>query len=246
MAIVQFPDFYDIWDFGVIDHPLDMLFALDQIATNPPEGLENIIDTDHVGVTGYSWDGFYSLAVSGVRIDPEFYLKQCTEAPSMDPPLDSFWLNYYCNLASNWDEFVDHAGDAITATDNGLWQPITDDRIRVVAPLAPDGAWLYGERGLAAVDRPTLMIVGTEDTISSYEMEAVYIFEHLGTPHRSLISYLGKGHMSMLEFEPEKRMQHFVTAFFGYYLQGRGDYAAYFSEDFVAQYEDLVWGVYEK
>ncbi len=31
------------------------------------------MDTENVGVAGYSWDGFFSLALSGVRIDPEFY-----------------------------------------------------------------------------------------------------------------------------------------------------------------------------
>lgn len=244
MAIVRFPDDYNNWDFGVIDHPLDMLFALDQIASNPPEGLENVIDSDNVGVAGYSWGGFYSLALSGVRIDPEYYLSQCVEAPSMEPPLNSFWLNYYCDLSTKWDEFAARAGDAITTSNDGLWQSITDNRIRAVAPLAPDGAWLYGERGLAAVDRPTLIIVGTKDTISSYTMESAYIFEHLGTLDRYLISYIGKDHMMVFSPEPAARMKHFVTAFFGYYLQGRDDYAEYFSEDFIAQIDDLAWGVY--
>ena len=40
-------------------------------------------------------------------------------------------------------------------------------------------------------------------------------------------------------------MNHFLTAFFGYYLQEWEDFAEYFSEDYVAQYDDLAWGVYE-
>jgi hypothetical protein len=40
------------------------------------------------------------------------------------------------------------------------------------------------------------------------------------------------------------RTAHFAAAFFGYHLQGREDLVYYFSEDFVAQYDDLVWGVY--
>jgi len=79
MMEVLFPDYYINWDFGVIDHPRDMLFALDQIASNPPEGLKGVIDTDRVGVTGFSWEGLYSLALSGVRIDPEYYLLQGRE-----------------------------------------------------------------------------------------------------------------------------------------------------------------------
>jgi hypothetical protein len=53
MAIVRYPDSYDYWDFQMVDHPRDILFALDQIASQPLEGLEGVIDSDHVGVAGY-------------------------------------------------------------------------------------------------------------------------------------------------------------------------------------------------
>lgn len=46
------------------------------------------------------------------------------------------------------------------------------------------------------------------------------------------------------EPEPAKRMNHFATVFFGHYLQGKEEYRDYFSEDFVAQFDDLAWGVY--
>jgi hypothetical protein len=39
------------------------------------------------------------------------------------------------------------------------------------------------------------------------------------------------------------RMAHFAAAFFGYHLQGKDDLAYYFSEEWVAQCEDLAWGV---
>jgi len=44
--------------------------------------------------------------------------------------------------------------------------------------------------------------------------------------------------------DPVAYMKHLAAAFFGYYLQGRDDYAEYFSEDFVAQHDELAWGVY--
>jgi hypothetical protein len=49
----------------------------------------------------------------------------------------------------------------------------------------------------------------------------------------------------MMVYNPEMvaRMAHFAVAFFGYHLQGKEDLAPYFSEDFVRQHEDLVWGV---
>jgi len=241
MAIVQYPDFIAInWGFEMIDHPRDILFALDQIASYPPEGLEGVIDTDNVGVTGYSSDGSYSLTVSGARVDPEFYLSQCEQAASTDLKL----LQWFCGPAKDWEKFVAHAGSEITVSDDGLWQPMTDKRIRAVMPMAPNGAWLYGERGLATVDIPVFIINATEDEYVPYQIEAAYIYEHLGTPERYLVSFIGKGHMMVEENISAARIKHFVTAFFGYYLQGREEYAKYFSEDYISQFDDLFWGVY--
>ena len=245
MAIVRYPESYDYWDFGVIDHPLDMLFVLDQISSNSLEGLMDVIDSDHVGVAGYSWEGFYTQMLSGVRIDPENYLSFCEQAPAMELEMSTWYLNYVCNLSKKWDDFAAYVGDEITVSDGGLWQPITDERIRAVMPMAEYGTWLYGERGLAMADRSMLIIAPTEDEYIPYQ-ETAYVFEHVGSPERFLISFIGKTHMMVENHEQAAQIKHFVTAFFGYYLQGHENYAKYFSEDFVTQFDDLAWGVYNK
>lgn len=232
------------WNVGLLDGPRDLLFALDQLSANPPEGLEGIIDTDHTGVVGYSYGGFNTLAVSGSRVDPEFYLERCSDIASIDPPLSDFYISYYCDLAARWEDFEAHDGSQISMSDDGLWQPMTDERILAVMPMGPEGAFLYGERGLAAADRPTMIIAGTEDDVTNYDLEATYIFEHLGTPDRILISFIDQGHFLVLDSEQAERINHFVTAFLGYQLKDREDFAEYFSEDYVAQYDDLAWGVY--
>ncbi len=243
MAIVRFPTNYDNWDLGVVDHPRDMVFALEQIAAHPPEGLQGVIDADHAGVTGYSWGGFYALALSGVRIDPEYYLAACEQASLKQPPLEEWYLEYACGLAERWAEFTEHVGEEITASDDGLWQPITDERIRAVLPMAPDGAWLYGERGLASADRPVLLIAPGEDELVPAKIETAFILEHLRTPDLGLITFIGKKHMMVWDEEPAARMKHFAAAYFGYYLQGREDYRELFSEEFVARFPDLAWGL---
>jgi predicted dienelactone hydrolase len=193
---------------------------------------------------GYSFDGYNSLAMSGARVDPEFYLAQCEQADSLQPALSEFRSDYFCSPAENWDEFSEHAGAELTASTDGLWQPMTDVRIKAVMPMGPEGAWLFGERGLAAADRPTLILCGTEDADADYQREAVYIFDHLGAPDKALISFVGEEHMMIESDEPVAKMKHFAAAFFGYYLQGRQEYAGYFSEDFVNRQENLAWGVY--
>lgn len=239
-------DSSDHWGDWIIDYPLDIIFVLNQIASNPLMGLENMIDTNHAGAMGYSFDGYTSLALSGARVDPEFYASQCENATTINPAPPAWWIDYICNPTGGWDELVRNAGSTITDSNDGLWKAMKDERIRAVMPMAPEGAWLFGERGLAAVDRPTLIIGATADDINFYGLEATYIFEHIPVPNQSMISFVGKGHMMIFDADPVAYMKHFATAFFSYWLQGQEGYIKYFSEDFVAQHEDLVWGVYEK
>jgi pimeloyl-ACP methyl ester carboxylesterase len=221
--------------------PLDILFSLDQVASNPPEGLEGVIDAERVGAIGYSFDGYNTLALSGARIDLEYYLAQCAKPDATTEAILSDLSAFNCAPAHEWNEFIAHAGEAFIASKDGLLQPMTDERIRAVMPLAGEGWWLFGERGLAAVDRPTLIIVGSQDELYP---ENVLIFEHLGTPNKALISFIGRDHMMIYEQNMVARVAHFAVAFFGYHLQGRQDLAQYFSEDFVAQHDDLAWSVH--
>lgn len=244
MAIVRFPDEYDSYDLQAIDDPRDILFVLDQLAEQPPEELAGLIDTDHTGVTGFSLDGYNALAVSGARWNPEHYFTSCQDATTSGENRPKWQVDIFCNPVTMWDEFAATAGEKITSSQDGLWQPLTDERIHAVAPLAPDGAWFFGERGLAEIDIPVFIICGTQDNMPSYQYETVFIYENLKTPEKYLVSFIGKGHAMTFEAEQVMRMNHFVTAFFGYYLQGRSDYAWYFSEEFVSQFDDLAWGVY--
>lgn len=234
-------DSYTAFYEGAIDQPLDILFALDQVAANPPEGLEGLIDDQNAGTIGYSFDGFNSLAMSGARIDPEYYLAQCPTPEAATEAILGGLSAFGCRPAGKWDEFTAHVGASITASDNGLWQPLTDRRIRAVMPMAGEGWWLFGERGLATVDRPVLIVVGTSDEL--YKENAL-IYEHLGVSDKTLISFVGQGHMMVYDPQMAARMAHFAVAFFGYHLQGREDYAGYFSEEFVSKQDGLAWGVY--
>jgi predicted dienelactone hydrolase len=221
-----------------IDQPLDILFALEQVASGPLEGLEGVIDAGRAGAIGYSFDGYNALALSGARVDPEFYLSLCADPNAKK---DHILSAFSCNPARAWDEFSAHAGQAITESEDRLWQAMTDERILAVMPMAGEGWWLFGEKGLAAVDRPTLILVGAKDELYP---ENVMIFEHLGTPDKTLISFIGRSHMMIFEEQEQARMAHFAAAFFGRHLQGRQELARYFSEDFVAQHDDLAWGAY--
>ena len=120
---------------------------------------------------------------------------------------------------------------------------MTDARIRAAMPMAGEGWLLFGERGLATVKMPVLFLVATQDELYP---ENARIFEHLGSQDKMLISILNRQHLMIYEPDMVPRMRHFAVAFFGYHLQGRKDYAKYFSEEFVNQQDGMVWGEYQE
>jgi predicted dienelactone hydrolase len=250
MVQITIPDHDDYfnWDKNMIDWPRDFVFVLDQIAANPPEGLDGVLDTENAGATGYSYGGDIALTLSGVRIDPEYFLNHCKNPPVFEAAYGGaeLYTEWTCNLAKKWDEFAAWAGEELTTSEDGLWQPVTDERIRAVMPMAAGGTWIYGERGLAAADRPALLIAATEDEFVPYSLETAFIFEHLGAPEKAIISFIGMDHMRALDPDQAIRIKHFMTAFFGYQLQGKEEYLQYLSEEFVSQFGDLAWGIYQK
>lgn len=234
---------YPAMSLEMVDQPLDILFALNQAASEPPTELKGLIDADHAGAMGYSFDGYNALALSGARIDPAYYLAQCPEPDATTGSLNLGMSAFSCDPATAWDAFVKGAGKAGSANRKDLWRPMTDKRIRAVMPLACEGWWLFGERGLAAVDRPTLMIVATDDELYG---ENTLIYEHLGTADKALISVVGKDHYMVFDDQQAARMAGFAVAFFGVHLQGWQEFARYVSQDYVSQQAGLVWGPYTK
>lgn len=234
-------DTYRYMNNEMFDQPLDILAALNHVGSSQPESLAGMIDADRAGVIGYSFDGYNTLALSGARIDPQYYLDQCPTPDSTTAEILSGYSSFNCTPAGLWSEFTSLVGANITTSEDGLWQPMTDPRIRAVMPMAGEGWWLFGERGLAAVDRPVMMIVATRDPL--YRENAL-IFSHMGALEKSLISFVGPEHLMIYNADMLARMAHFAVAFFGYHLQGEEDLKYYFSEEWVAQHPDLAWGVY--
>lgn len=132
-------DTYPLMKEQMFEQPLDILFALDEVASNAPEGLDGMIDAGHAETIGYSFDGYNSLAMSGARINPEFYLAQCADPDATTEAVLSALSSFNCEPAHEWDEFTALVDEAISASEDGLWQPMTDARIRAVMPLAGEG-----------------------------------------------------------------------------------------------------------
>ena len=241
---VDFQDSMPNWGIWLIDFPVDQAFALEQVIASPPAGLEGMLDDEKAGAAGYSFDGYDALALSGARIDPEYYKSKCQTAIPESPEPEAWWIDYICNMSGGWETFEERAANLSAGSDDGLWQPITSPLIKAVVTMAPEGAWLFGPRGLAAADRPALIVDGTKDDINYYNLEAVTIFEQLGSEEKTLISFIDQDHFMIFNQEQVSLMKMLMTAFFGYHLKGEQEYLPYFSKAYINDQPGLAWGVY--
>jgi hypothetical protein len=117
---------------------------------------------------------------------------------------------------------------------------MTSGLFRAAMPMAPEGAWLLGERGLTGVNICALIIGATEDVDSDPQREAVDIFQSLGTGHKSVIALIDKDHMMICDQQMIARMTHLAVAFFVCPLQDHQDLARHFSPEFNARHGDLA------
>ncbi|MFC1961377.1 hypothetical protein ACFLYO_11795 [Chloroflexota bacterium] len=145
-----------------------------------------------------------------------------------------------------WDGIVAYRSRFDVLQDGELWPSVTDERIQAIMPIVAPDYERFGARGLASVTVPTLLLAGTSDPYAPYEELMVPTFTNLGAEERYLISFIDAGHHPEWTLRGENFYKHFSTTFFGYYLQDNEDYAEYLTEEFVEQFEDLAWGVYEE
>lgn len=233
-------DTYLLWNAAMVQQPLDYLFALDNLANNPPEFLAGHFDVNRTGVMGYSFDGLNALWLSGARVYPQFLFDFCSNGKKATPQPPEWYSEYICNLEKEWAEFEAAAGEKYTSTTDGMWEPVSDPRIIASMPMAPDGARLFGDRGLAAANRPVLMIANSEDEMIPRAYETDYIFYNLGSAEKDLIVFMGLGHMMVDDQIPRSWIRHFATAFFGYHLQSNSDYAQYYSSEYLSKYPQFM------
>ncbi len=219
----------------IYQQPLDLLFALDQVAENPPAGLEGLINTDVVGSIGYSFDGNNALTLSGARIDSSLYLSNCADPDNIPDWGDMSCFS--CSVAQDWETFKADAEQVLTIDDDGIWQAITDQRIKAFMPLATEGYWLFD---LSLIDQPILMIDSSEDSLYR---ENVLIFEDLPSEDKTFITILNEDHMMIYDPDIVAQLAYFATAFFGYHLQGYENYQEYLSEGTISNLEGIQWGV---
>jgi predicted dienelactone hydrolase len=225
----------------LVDFPIDHVFALKQIEVNPPEGMAGLIDPDRTGVMEYSLNVYNALVLSGAIMDQEFYLAQCARTRPSKSTLGTTWIEELCDPDFDWEGFYADAGPKISFNPAGTWKPVKEIQIKAFMPIVPQVESIFNSRSLSAVDSATLLINSIADEEYYSSQDAKTLFENLGSEEKSMLSIVDLCYMIMCDDEKVSMVSHFVVAFFGQTLQGKQDYAEYYSKEFISKHEGLVW-----
>lgn len=236
--------------FELVDRPLDILLVLDSLAAVTDGDLAGMMNTQDVGLMGYSQGADAVLQMVGLLRDPVHYTTWCAEphaelkttecAPSV--MVVGFRVGQW--PFAEITEYRTQLG--LENTSDGRWAPFGDPRIRAVLAMAACDFPLTTEDMLAEVTTPTMLIHGTADVLCDYEGNAVRTYTHLGSEDRYLVTLVDGDHLDLLNWP--KVPQHFATAFFGYYLQGDDTYQSYLTPEAVPTWDipKLAWGPFER
>lgn len=212
----------DVFGSTLFNRPLDQRFVLDQMATLNGR-LGDIVDTNFVGVIGYSLGGYGALVLGGAGVT-----QSATEFS---------WGTPNGLLAQHLAGSESH-------------ESLIDPRVRAIIAIGPWGrnAGFWDANGLGGLQVPTLFMAGGADDVSIYDTIRT-IFEETGGTDRHLLTFEYANHnaaapipapreawtavdgLDFLPFEhyadpvwDTTRMnniaQHFATAFMDLHLKG--------------------------
>lgn len=228
-----------------------IVFADSLTAANGP--LAGMIDTERVGVAGFSLGGGTALATGGARLDLDNFRSLCE---SGSPEIETWPLAADCvNVLDNEEELAALAG--LDEVPQGLWPDWSDERVDAVVALGP-AVVMFGNAGIQSIDTPTMLMIGSVDFIAGPLYEKYSPYQNLEVGRKVEVVFDSGGHMLFfpacrdapdlvdlgLEFycsdpvwdmdRAHDLINHFATAFLLAELKGGAEAAAALAADQVS------------
>lgn len=166
-----------------IDRPKDISFLLDQLQklNRQPGALQGKLQTEQVTVIGHSLGGYTALALAGATTDLDYLRRSC----KVKNPVEQ--------AVANWFQ--------CSATElSGRGFNVRDRRVTQVIAINPLVGDMFGQRGLGKVAVPTLIVSGTDDTITPALTNQLQPFTQLPQP-KYLLTAIGATHLSISDPE---------------------------------------------
>ncbi|MCX7782247.1 MAG: prolyl oligopeptidase family serine peptidase, partial [Meiothermus sp.] len=154
---------------SIVDRPLDILFALGEVARQIP-----IADASNVGLLGYSYGGYSVINAAGAGLDGNALREYCrsnNEGPC-------FALPFFAQLEAQ----------------RGLNAARPDPRIKAVFAMAPYVQPWIGARSLANFKLPLFVAVGEADDVATYRRDGLEYFRKAGSTEKYLLTLAAAQH----------------------------------------------------
>ncbi|MDY6898354.1 MAG: alpha/beta hydrolase [Cyanobacteriota bacterium] len=164
-----------------INRPKDISFLLNELSqlNKQPGTLQGKLNTQKVNVIGHSLGGYTALAVAGGEVNIEQLRRFCRKSLNMtSAPAD--WLQ--CAAAS--------------LPENKL--QLQDQRVKSAIALNPMTGKLFGNKGLSKINKPVLILTGTDDSLTPALTHQIQPFNQLGR-EKYLLTAIGGTHLSITE-----------------------------------------------
>ena len=164
-----------------INRPKDISFSLDELAklNNKSGKFQGKLNTQQVSVIGHSLGGYTALAIVGGEVNIEQLRQFCQDS---------------LNIASAPADWLKCAAQSLSEKKLQL----QDRRVKSAIALNPMIGKLFGDRGLTKINKPVLMLTGTEDALTPAITHQIQPFDKLGG-QKYLITAIGGTHLSISE-----------------------------------------------
>lgn len=160
---------------SAVHRPQDMSFILDMLLDMPEDDpLHGRVDPDAIAISGHSFGGFTSLAITGATFAVDELIAICE-----DPAQSS----RFCDIVDE-EAWIDV-----------FRQGFLDERIGVSIPLTPGGHDAF-RGGESAIRIPTLLMTGARDATLPNAQEGDPIWENMRGPDHMRLDFLDAGHFT--------------------------------------------------
>ncbi|MBF2017042.1 MAG: alpha/beta hydrolase [Rivularia sp. T60_A2020_040] len=162
-----------------IERPKDISFLLDELTklNNQPGKLQGQLNTQQVSVIGHSLGGYTALAVVGGEVNIQQLKQFCSNSLTI------------ANAPADWLECA-----AASLSENKL--QLGDERVKSAIALNPMVGKLFGDKGLTKINKPVLILTGTEDALTPALTHQIQPFNQLGG-EKYLLTAIGGTHLSI-------------------------------------------------
>lgn len=149
--------------------------------------LAGAIDTSRIGVWGLSTGGTTAFQAAGAQVDLKALDAWCAANK------EDFKADETCQFVGHEQAIATHYGvsDPFAAP----MPPIWDTRVAALVAAAPGGELhAFGDKGIAAVKLPTLIMVASDDTVVSPKFNALWAYDGIGSQDKALATFDHGGH----------------------------------------------------